>query len=450
MSNQDLNIYSPEKIGTIISDSFGENGEFLTTISVKRGNRYSKIYMNYNSGGDVIPTVFRSYWKGDQLVRHSKTYPILLKNDHPNPPKQVEFEYDMLNDYNYITYFISFEVIATSGAFITIDEIGVIFDDILATSNRTDDYSTSLIRDINNTPTSRQNYTKKVGYTLITNRSNVQEIINVLEKPYYLVNRFYGKELVDKYAFKFNGDTGITSYKTCIFSEGSFTIYFEMKYNIDSENGAFLFGVLPQTNDYTRILIRTNTLGELSFGAMIASNVTINLACERLFMQNGEVYKVIITGAPNPTDPQEYIIDASIDGIHNFSGDDRGAYSPLGMITRGDPLHINFGGLYNHSTHTKNSLANFTIWDETKTVEEQTGLLSAFSSDGAIFYESFNNFPKGDVIGVEQYEIIGQTENDVICLDNSTKLLSAENPSIKYIGNATKMIEFTINGTEQI
>ena len=179
-----MNIFSPEPFETYLLSNSGNNGDILRTIAFRRNNRASSVYLNVTLVGRVKITLFRAYKDTDNnLIYHSKEYGII--KDVIN--EELILKYDMLNDHKFVTYKLEFECIDNNTT-LTINNLGLIFDEIDATLNNTSQFTTNLLKDINGTPLTKQNYNESLAFTMLVNRARLDEILNVVEQPYYLVD----------------------------------------------------------------------------------------------------------------------------------------------------------------------------------------------------------------------------------------------------------------------
>ena len=179
-----MNIFSPEPFETYLLSNSGNNGDILRTIAFRRNNRASSVYLNVTLVGRVKITLFRAYKDTDNnLIYHSNEYGII--KDVTN--EELILKYDMLNDHKFVTYKLEFECIDNNTT-LTINNLGLIFDEIDATLNNTSQFTTNLLKDINGTPLTKQNYNESLAFTMLVNRARLDEILNVVEQPYYLVD----------------------------------------------------------------------------------------------------------------------------------------------------------------------------------------------------------------------------------------------------------------------
>lgn len=178
-------IYSPEPISEVLLSKTGDNGDLINTTSFNREIKKSTIFIEIKNSKKLRPTVYRGYYSEyGELVYNKTTYTDIEPNViHTN----ITFDDDIINVENYVTYYISFESLA-DGNVVDIDMMGVVFSDFEATKNNTISYSCNLLSDINNKPLSYQHYNKTQSFTLLINRSDFEEILSVVQKPYYLVN----------------------------------------------------------------------------------------------------------------------------------------------------------------------------------------------------------------------------------------------------------------------
>lgn len=175
-------IYSQEPFESVLDNNTGDNGDVLETISVNRKCRASTIYVKYDTNKSFIPKIYRGYYdENGSLQYKSTTYDIASGSG------TLMLKYDMLNDFNYITYRMELECLS-DGTTVTIDEMGVLFDVIVSTLDNNHSFGTNIKTDINKVPLYFQEYQESLSYTLLVNRTNLDQILNVVEKPYYLVN----------------------------------------------------------------------------------------------------------------------------------------------------------------------------------------------------------------------------------------------------------------------
>lgn len=179
-------IYSPANISDIIPENAGSNGDIVRTTSINRKSKGSSIYVEMNTSGSVIPTVYRGYYDEDQRIQYkSKTYKEI---GYTNGTSHIVFDFDEYNNYNYVSYYVSFEITALSGATVNIFDIGLT-KDVIAVTETIKQNSCKLISDINNNPLSYQKSTETNTVGLYILRQELQDLINVVDKPYYVVNK---------------------------------------------------------------------------------------------------------------------------------------------------------------------------------------------------------------------------------------------------------------------
>lgn len=178
-------IYSPEPFEDILLNTRGDNGDTIKTISCNRDIKKSSIYIEIKNLGIVRPTVYRGYFdENENLQYYSTTYADIPASDDY---QHIVFNDDILNVHNYITYRVEFESLSDDNE-VDIDSMGVVFSDFESTKGNTISYSCNLLSDINKKPLSYQTYTKTQSFTMIINRSDFEEVLSIIEKPYYLVN----------------------------------------------------------------------------------------------------------------------------------------------------------------------------------------------------------------------------------------------------------------------
>lgn len=184
MSEQKL--YSPEPFDDPMLELVGFNGDILRSVSFNRNNRNSSAYVEIKTNCRLIPTVIRSYYDDNgSLQKFSKVYAIIEPTN--GLFNNIVFDYDEHNDYRYVSYRLEFEVIGPV-AIIEVNQIGVVFDTFDMVTSTVVQYFTKLLTDINNKPLSKQEYTKVFNYSIICNSTDKEEVLNVIEKPYYFVN----------------------------------------------------------------------------------------------------------------------------------------------------------------------------------------------------------------------------------------------------------------------
>lgn len=178
-------IYSPEPFDDILLNTRANNGEIIKTISCNRDIKKSSIYIEIKNLGIVRPTVYRGYFdENENLQYYSTTYADIPTSDDY---QHIVFNDDILNVHNYITYRVEFESLSDDNE-VDIDSMGVVFSGFDSTKDNTISYSCNLLSDINKKPLSYQTYTKTQSFTMIINRSDFEEVLSIIEKPYYLVN----------------------------------------------------------------------------------------------------------------------------------------------------------------------------------------------------------------------------------------------------------------------
>lgn len=177
-------LYSPEPVNNLMSQSTGNNGTILQSVNFNRHNRQSTVYIEIKTDKRLIPKVSRAYYDESGSLRgKSKTYAIIEPTDDYI---HLEFDYDEHNDFAFVSYKVSFECLSDDTT-IDVAQIGVTFDIDLITSTLMS-YKTSLLTDVNNIPLYKQNYINTYDCSFICNQTDKEEVLNIVEKPYYLVN----------------------------------------------------------------------------------------------------------------------------------------------------------------------------------------------------------------------------------------------------------------------
>lgn len=177
-----MKLYSKERFTNVMLSNTGNNGSILPTISINRSIRFSKIYFKCVVVGKLKPTLYRRYKDGDSLITVEQELNII-----DSTTTEYIIEYDIKNDHNYIDYAIWFECLQNDCE-IYISEIGVIFDSFDSTLDYNKSYSSSSNYDINMDFLDYQEYESNHNFSLICNRSVVEEVLNILDEPYYIVD----------------------------------------------------------------------------------------------------------------------------------------------------------------------------------------------------------------------------------------------------------------------
>lgn len=181
-------LFSPEPIykDSIMDSTIGDSGDIFRSISLNRNNRSTEVFITLSNTGRVRPVLYRGYFDDDnKIVYHSKTYGI---EEISTELRTIKLVYDPVNDYDYVTYYFTLEAIDNNTE-IAIDSVGVIFERFELTRNNTKSYSVGVITDdINSNPLYEQTYDHTNSFSIIANRTDLQQVSNILEKPYYLVD----------------------------------------------------------------------------------------------------------------------------------------------------------------------------------------------------------------------------------------------------------------------
>lgn len=181
-------IYSPEPLDTLLTTETITNTSGSETPVIGRSCKNSKIYIKYVSDGDVYSQINRFYFDDGFKNILNDGLMIPASDDgyfvYPHVATSNQTPYEE----NFIAYQLNFIGLYLEETSFVISEIGIVFDDIIGTKDHQFKFSSSMNTDINNVPTSNQIYDIANGFTLITNRTNIEEIDHVLEKPFYLVD----------------------------------------------------------------------------------------------------------------------------------------------------------------------------------------------------------------------------------------------------------------------
>lgn len=161
----------------------GDATNIMPTIAINRANRKSKIYIKCAITGIVAPRVYRCYYDDDGVLQRTyKDFGVLTSST-----TEYIFNYDPLNDYNFVSYYIHFYG-ARANTTINVSEIGLIYDSIESSYGNTLEFKSSLTKDINNAVMDFQEIDIYNNFKFIINRSDIGRVLNIIDKPFYLVD----------------------------------------------------------------------------------------------------------------------------------------------------------------------------------------------------------------------------------------------------------------------
>lgn len=184
-----LNIYSEEPLSDIWTGYtiLHNNGNFMKSITANRRCTSSKIFINIGVSGSVNIKVYKGYKADRDTLTFDLANSVIISGTDYNDLNRIIID-DMLGTkQEYICYYIG--VIALEDYVeLKLNKYGVYFDDFLSVSDFQVSNNTNIQNDINMSPLKKQKYDKYVNFNLYANRAQLQQIINVIEFPYYLVH----------------------------------------------------------------------------------------------------------------------------------------------------------------------------------------------------------------------------------------------------------------------
>ena len=161
------------------------NGASQPLVNINRSCLYSKNVIKVNFIGRVYFNLYRGYFDTNNNLQYDISNHQLITGTG-------EEQTLIFRDYtevkqNYIAYY--FELEAIENVSITVLEMGLIFDDFKGSKDYTTSTTTAFQKDINQNALSQQEYDKYVKVTNIVNKAQIQEFINVLERPFNYIHK---------------------------------------------------------------------------------------------------------------------------------------------------------------------------------------------------------------------------------------------------------------------
>lgn len=194
----DIVLYSKEQFTDFyIPTTNLSNGAIVKTYSFNRNNYKNSIYVNLTftvaSGltSYLKPNVYRGYYNDSgNLVYDKVTHnPVTVSGSE----QQIVLSYQSLDERVYINYRVEFECVGNIET-IDINEVGLLFETeinnkgIFGTKDRSIGLQSSNRQDINQNFSTYQTYSKQYAFTMLTNRENLDRIVNILESPFKLID----------------------------------------------------------------------------------------------------------------------------------------------------------------------------------------------------------------------------------------------------------------------
>lgn len=182
----ELSIYSEEPSWNVYTKNlFLENGESNRLLNINRGNNKNKIYVDININGKCYLSIYRGY-KLNGVLKYELSNKQLI--DGVGTREVYIFQDFTESNQRYINYVIKIE--ALEHLIYRPYKTGLLFDEILSSSSLKSGFNCNLSNDINSTPLQKQVYEKLVTFNLLINRGYLQQLTNVIEKPFYFINEF--------------------------------------------------------------------------------------------------------------------------------------------------------------------------------------------------------------------------------------------------------------------
>lgn len=173
-------IYSKEN-QKLLLNNIGDNGDIISTTNSNRFIHGNDIYLNMTTNKKLIPTLYKNYYVDGVLNNWSKQYSIIEAGTN-----ELVFQNEFYDDHDFVSYYITFECLEND-TIISIDELGVLFE-IDITLEDEIAYNNKLDKDINGNVFENQTITKYHSFSIITNRAYLERVINILKKPFKLIN----------------------------------------------------------------------------------------------------------------------------------------------------------------------------------------------------------------------------------------------------------------------
>ena len=165
--------------GTLLINNSGNNGDIITTINFNRSITSSNILMYITTNKTIKPTIYINYYENGSLKHNSKPLDLISSGFHT-----VNIDLSEIERQKYVSYYIRFECLHDNTT-IDIYDIGVSYEIDLFNDYKTI-FKSSKKQDINENFLSRQELVKNKNFSIIVNRKHLEQILNILEKPFKL------------------------------------------------------------------------------------------------------------------------------------------------------------------------------------------------------------------------------------------------------------------------
>lgn len=179
-----LYMYSEEKVFTDLYNTLTlNNGSKARLVNINRSNNKNKIYFKFNLTGRLYINIYRGYFDENRVLNYELSNKQLVTGTGVD--ETMYFQDFTSLDRHYTNYYIELEPIEP----ITIEpiETGLYFDSLETPRGFTNVFQTNLVNDINGYPLMKQDHEKVISFNVIVNRGYLQQLINVVEKPFYLI-----------------------------------------------------------------------------------------------------------------------------------------------------------------------------------------------------------------------------------------------------------------------
>lgn len=187
--NEELAIYSDEPLWKdLYNTNFKiQNGIKLRLANINRGNNKNVIYLDIFFLGKAYVNIYRGY-RENGVLKYERSNHELINNFNTDGERKIYYFQDFTpSNKRYINYYVEIEALLET--IIRPYNTGIYFDDILSSNSFTNQINCSLENDINSNPIEQQIYDKITSFKLVVNRGYIQQVVNVIEKPFYFINK---------------------------------------------------------------------------------------------------------------------------------------------------------------------------------------------------------------------------------------------------------------------
>ncbi len=193
-------MYSKCNFNQLMLDTNGNNGDVLESITISRNNRYNKIKLNYETDGRVLLWCTRFYYD-----ENKELIPIKVRcevvGDSYERTGTVIIDYPIQYNFDYVAFKIEAEILSSNVTF-DLTEMSIASTELEISNQYNLVMNSTNHRDINGNFIDYQTITKNYNLNIVINKSRLEEILNIIEKPFYVVNElncnidFSSKELI--------------------------------------------------------------------------------------------------------------------------------------------------------------------------------------------------------------------------------------------------------------